>query len=93
VREFIDSLPVQDRARIFYDLNRLAEYGLQNCGLSLRQIDRKLWEIRIKLSVGYRIFYCVVSPYIWLLHAYKKQSQKAPDKEIKIAKQRMKEIL
>jgi phage-related protein len=93
VKEFLESLPKQDEARISYDLLLLKNKGLKVCGLSLRHISGKLWEIKFKLSSGYRIFYCMVEENLYLLHAYKKQSQKAPGKEITIALKRMKELL
>ena len=93
VLEFLDSLPDHDKQRIFLDLSLIGKKGLQNCGLSLRHVHGKLWEIRFKLSAGYRIFYCLVIEDIYLLHAYKKQSQKAPEKEINTALNRMKELL
>jgi Phage-related protein len=93
VLEFIKSLPDHDKQRIFFDLSLINQKGLKNCGLSLRHLDGKLWEIRFKLSAGYRIFYCLITEDIFLLHAYKKQSQKAPEKEIAIAINRMKELL
>jgi phage-related protein len=92
VRDFIDFLPVQDRARIFFDLNLLRQRGINECGISLRHIDGKLWEIRFRLSAGYRIFYCFFESDIYLLHAYKKQSQKAPEHEIETAFRRMKDL-
>lgn len=92
VIEFLDSLPIQDSARIRYDLWLLETKGLKESGLSLRHIEGKLWEIRFKLSAGYRIFYCIITEDIFLLHAYKKQSQKAPCHEIQVALKRMKEI-
>ena len=43
---------------------------------------------------SYRLFYVTLKGKVMvLLHGYKKQSQKAPIKELKIAKQRMKEVL
>lgn len=93
VKEFIDSLPHFHSERAILDLNVLHEKGINNCGLSLRHIEGKLWEIRFKLSAGYRIFYCLVSLNVYLLHAYKKQGQKAPLKEIDVARKRMKEVL
>jgi phage-related protein len=93
VKDFIDSLPSHDRARIILDLYLIEQKGLSLCGLSMRQIKGKLWEIKFRLSVGYRIFYCMVTSDIYLLHAYKKQSQKAPAKEIEIALNRMMEVL
>jgi phage-related protein len=94
VKEFIESLPAHDRVRVLFDLSLIEQKGLKNSGITLRQIDRKLWEIKLRLSTGYRIFYCVVSSdMLCLLHAYKKQGQKAPEKEIAIAIRRMREVL
>jgi len=93
VLEFIDSLPDHDKQRIYFDLSLISHKGLKNCGLSLRHLNGKLWEIRFKLSAGYRILYCLITEDIFLLHAYKKQSQKAPEKEILIGVNRMKELL
>lgn len=46
------------------------------------------------MRVGYRIFYVTIKQSLTiLLHAYKKQSQKAPKKEIEIAEKRMLEVL
>jgi phage-related protein len=53
-----------------------------------------LWEFYIEAGASHRIFYVVVNgPMIVLLHSYKKQNQKAPTREIKIAERRMKEVL
>jgi phage-related protein len=68
----------------------------------LRRIPPKNMEVPRALPVGlhieagasHRVFYVVVNgPMIVLLHSYKKQSQKAPTREIKIAERRMKEVL
>ena len=59
--------------------------------VSMRQIKGKLWEIKISQT---RIFYAVIEKNIMvLLHAYKKQSQKAPQHEIETALRRMNDIL
>lgn len=70
------------------------EYGLHAPGVRFRQIKGKLWEFYVKAGASYRIFYAVVTgPMMVLLHSYKKQSQKAPVREVKIAERRMKEVL
>jgi len=47
-----------------------------------------------RAGASHRIFYVVVTgPMMVLLHSYKKQSQKSPAREIKIAERRMKEVL
>jgi phage-related protein len=63
--------------------------------VQFRQIKGKLWEIKILASKSsYRIFYVTVQKdCLFLLHAYKKQSQKTPQKEIIIAEKRMNEVL
>lgn len=60
-----------------------------------RQIDGKLWEIKIKLPSGeFRIFYfMLVDMRMVLLHAFMKKSQKTPQQEIKTAMKRLKEVI
>jgi phage-related protein len=56
-----------------------------------RHIRGKLWELKASAN---RIFYVLVTgPEVVLLHAYKKQRQKAPVKEIETAERRMEEVL
>ena len=69
--------------------------GFDTPRVEFRHIEGKLWEIKIKaVSGGYRVFYVVIKKStLVLLHAYKKQSQKAPEREIKTAMKRLKEVL
>lgn len=62
--------------------------------MSLRQIRGKLWEIRVQAGSAARVLYVLRAvEEMVLLHAYRKQSQKAPTREIAIAESRMKEVL
>jgi phage-related protein len=92
---FIQSLQKADKAKIFGCLESIEELGFNCPRVDFRQIDGKLWEIKIKTqSGGIRIFYLsIASDIIVLLHAYKKQSQKAPEKELLTARLRLKEVL
>jgi phage-related protein len=94
VLDFISKLSNQDQARIFGSLKSVEEQGLDSNRVQFRQINGKLWEIKIKTQTsGYRFFYvCLNSFKLVLLHAYKKQSQKAPAKELELAERRMKEV-
>ncbi len=96
VKDFINKLQKKDRQKIFDCLDDIEEKENFDKvkGTVFRQIDGKLWEIKIKTSAGgYRIFYTMLtSELMVLLHAYKKQSQKAPQKELDIARKRMKEV-
>jgi phage-related protein len=94
VRDYLSSLPLRDRAAVADVLDAIREYGLHAPGVRFKQIKGKLWELYVKAGTSYRIFYVAVTgPMMVLLHVYKKQSQKAPAREIKVAERRMKEVL
>ncbi len=95
ILEFIDKLQKKDQAKILGCLQSIQELGFNTPRVEFRQIDGKLWEIKIRTSIGgYRIFYMTISKdRMILLHAYQKKSQKAPKKEISIATKRLKVVL
>ncbi|HKZ41943.1 MAG TPA: type II toxin-antitoxin system RelE/ParE family toxin [Candidatus Hodarchaeales archaeon] len=94
VREYLSGLPLRDRAAAADVLDAIREHGLRAPGVRFKQIRGKLWEFYIEAGASHRIFYIVVNgPMMVLLHGYKKQSQKAPAREIKIAERRIKEVL
>jgi phage-related protein len=95
VQEFISRLEVKDRARILACLKSIEDLGMDSPRVQFRQIRGKLWEIKIKgVGATFRIFYVLLrKESMILLHAYKKQSQKAPTKEIQKAEKRMLEVL
>ena len=59
-----------------------------------RSMGKGLFELRIKAAEGIaRIFFCtVVERKIVVLHQFVKKSEKTPKKELKTARNRMKEI-
>ena len=93
--DFLKKLPIRDKAAILAAFEDIQKYGFDALGCQFRQIDGKLWEIKIKTaSGGWRFFYITLQPdLIYVLHAYKKQGQKAPVHEIEVARKRMKEVL
>ncbi len=95
VEEFIDKLQSRDRAKVLACLRNVEELGFESPRVEFRQIRGRLWEIKIKTAdAGVRIFYVSIGKdNIMLLHAYKKESQKAPTREIKVAEQRMQEVI
>ncbi|MEK6657785.1 MAG: type II toxin-antitoxin system RelE/ParE family toxin [Nitrospirota bacterium] len=91
VSGYIDKLPKEQSAIIYAVLEDIKQYGLQAPLVSMKQIKGKLWEIKISQT---RIFYVVIEGNTMvLLHAYKKQGQKAPQHEIETALRRMKDVL
>ncbi|NLN70679.1 MAG: type II toxin-antitoxin system RelE/ParE family toxin [Chloroflexi bacterium] len=90
-REFIEELPVMEQAKIRNILRLLQEFGSNLSMPHARQIKGKLWGLR---PGGVRLFYfAYIGQQFVILHGYRKQSQKAPDREIKIAMRRMQELM
>jgi phage-related protein len=91
VAEYIEGLSRTDRAVIAAALAEMAERGLAARGVTFRQIGGKLWEVRIG---PHRVFYVLLDrENMVLLHAYRKQSRKAPTRHVEIARRRMLEVL
>lgn len=95
VQEFIKALQKNDRVKVLACLKSIEDLGFDTPRVQFRQIRGKLWEIKIHTpNSGYRIFYVArCNNILILLHAYKKQSQKAPNREIMVAEKRMLEVL
>jgi len=94
VQDEIVSLPVTLQARDIALTNRMLEYGPH---LGLPHTDAfggGLFELRLKGVEGIaRVFFCtMVGQEIVMLHSFIKKTQKTPERELKIAKQRMKEL-
>ena len=95
VEKYIDAMDnKEERAELLALLKGIQENGTDAIGVEFRQIEGKLWEIKIRLHGNqHRIFYVVLKGNeMILLHAYLKKTQKAPIKEIEVAKHRMKTV-
>jgi phage-related protein len=65
-------------------LTEIAERGFEARGMTFRQIEAKLWEVRVG---PHRVFCVVLRPeQMVLLHPYRKQTQKAPARQLVIAR-------
>ncbi|WP_413585934.1 type II toxin-antitoxin system RelE/ParE family toxin [Bdellovibrio sp. HCB274] len=93
--KFLHELSLQDRAVILSVFQDIQIHGLGAKGCDFRQLEGKLWEIKIRAPTGgYRFFYVLLaSDHLHVLHSYRKQGQKAPTKELELAKKRLREIL
>lgn len=94
VLEQIFDLPISLQARYIALTQRMIEYGLH---LGLPHTDSfggGLFELRLKGIEGIaRVFFCtVVEREIVMLHSFIKKSQKTPNKELRLAKLRMREV-
>jgi len=90
VRDYIAGLPARERDDWDEALTLLGVFGLDG-PVSLRQLDGKLWEIRVG---GHRAAYVVITgPEMVLLHAFKKQGRRTSHRDLELARRRAREVL
>lgn len=95
VEKYIDDIGnKEERADLLSALQGIQEYGTDAVGVDFRQIEGKLWELKIRThGKQHRIFYAVLRGIeMILLHAYLKKTPKAPVREIETARQRLKQL-
>lgn len=90
----IESWPVDITADYARIVELLMEYGPQLRMPHSKAFGSGLFELRPKGRSGIgRAFYCfLIGSRVVILHAFVKKSQQTPDREIKRARKRMKEI-
>lgn len=94
VQEEIMSLPDTLQARYIGLTQRMVEHG-PHLGLPHTEaFGSGLFELRLKGAEGIaRVFFCMmVKQEIVMLHSFIKKTQKTPQKELNIARLRMKEL-
>ncbi len=95
VREWLLELSPEDRKSIGEDIATLEfcwPVGMPKCA-PMKGI-KGLYEIRSNISSGRiaRVFFVLIGKQMVLLHGFIKKTQKTPDKELKLATARMKEV-
>ena len=90
----INALPAGLVARFVRCGERMEIYGPDLGMPHTRSMGNGLFELRLKAAEGIaRVFFCtVVVRQIVMLHQFVKKSEKTPKKELKVARNRMKEI-
>ncbi len=94
VEQEVLDLPPGLLARYLRLTDLLIQFGA-NLGMPhTRAMGDRLFELRVKGSEGIaRIFYCtLVGQRIVILHSFVKKTQKTPQKELKLARQRLWEV-
>jgi phage-related protein len=94
VQEAIMNLPDTLQARYIGLTQRMIQYG-PHLGLPHTEaFGNGLFELRLKGAEGIaRVFFCtMVKQEIVMLHSFIKKTQKTPQKELDIARLRMKEL-
>jgi len=90
VKEFIKTLSPPTIAKISRTIDLLTEYGSFLSMPHSKKLTADICELRIHGRQEIRIFYTIKAKNIYLLHAFQKQSQKTPKKDLEIASERMK---
>jgi len=87
-------LPAGFVARFLRYAERMELYGPDLGMPHTRAMGDGLFELRLKAAEGLaRVFYCtLVGRRIVMLHQFIKKSEKTPQKELEIARKRMKEV-
>lgn len=93
VKEFIQSQDAATIAKILHSIKLLSNNGPFLKPPYIKKLQNNVYELRIPGRVNIRIFYTLYIGNYFLLHAFKKKSQKTPLKEIKIAVDRINEII
>lgn len=89
VEEFIKSLDESTIAKTVHIIDLLGKYGPYLSMPHSKKLTENLYELRIRGKQEIRILYSYVKNKIFLLHAFKKQTQRTPKKEIETALKRL----
>ena len=87
VKDFIDSLPFKQKAKIFRIFQFLQEYGFYSITPHIKKLTgTSFWEIRILGTDNLRIIFFIAGKNeILVLHGFKKKTKKTPLKELTLA--------
>lgn len=87
VKEFIDSLEMKQKIKVFHIFKLIIEYGINSIPQHTKKLSGiPLWEIRILGKDNIRILYIIPRrETVLLLHGFIKKTQKTNPKEINIA--------
>lgn len=93
VKDFIQEQNEAIYAKILLSIELLQDNGPFLKPPYIKKLQHKLYELRISGKIAIRIFYTLHNNEYYLLRAFKKKSQKTPLKELKLAIDRMNEII
>lgn len=88
VKEFIKKLEGKVIGKISQNLDLLKIHGPFLGMPYSKKLTKEISELRIRGREEVRILYTFSKNNIYLLHAFKKKTQKTPKKEIKVAEER-----
>jgi len=95
VKEFVDSLEIKQKIKVFHIFKLIIKYGINSIPQHIKKLTgTPLWEIRILGKDNIRIIYIISQRQtVLLLHGFIKKTQKTNSKEIYIAIKRCQQWL
>ena len=91
VADWLDRLRVEQRAKVLWVLERLADSGFALGPPWLRKLDEEIWEVRITSGKSaFRVLFAqVASSELLLLEAFAKKTEKTPSRYLDTARKRL----
>lgn len=93
VKDFIKEQDQPTAAKISSYIELLKTDGPYLKPPYMKKLQDKLYELRISGKIAVRLLYTIKGGEYYLLHAFKKKTRKTPAREIKIALDRIREIV
>ncbi len=91
--KYLSRITVSEQRKVGKQFRYLHEYGLRNEVLNTKKLKGyDFWEIRILGKNNTRIFCYQAKSTIYILHVFRKNSQKTKAKDLKIAQNMLKKI-
>lgn len=91
----IGALPKDMRARLVRLAALIESVGLENLPRdSVKHLEGKLWELRVKAASGISraIYVTATGKRVVIVRVFVKKTQKAPQRELELARERAKEV-
>lgn len=92
VEEFFYKQQLQAQSKLLHLFELLEVYGSRLGMPHAKHLEIGLYELRVRGKEELRVLYGFKQNTIYLLHAFKKQTQKTPRKELEIGQKRLTEI-
>lgn len=92
ILKYISKSSRQSQTRIRGYIELLKRYGHELRMPFSKQVDRNLFELRLKGENETRIMYCFHDNKVFLLHIFAKKSKKTPIKDLETAQKRRKQL-
>lgn len=95
VEDEIEKLPVDMRARLARISNLIEQHGFEVLPRdTVKHLEDKLWELRVagRDGISRAIYVTASGKRVIIVRAFVKKTQRTPGNELKIARQRAKEI-